>query len=89
MDSQYTYLRVLEHDNLDNIRMGAAFPAHDVAAAFGNVRTSYEAKLAWCGGCSYTASRFYRKIVLVDASTFRPVCTVFNGEVWAETPDEL
>lgn len=44
------YIRVLQHDKNDQIRIGEAFPATDLNKAEKDIIAQYEAKCAWCGG---------------------------------------
>lgn len=46
------YIRVLQHDKNDQIRIGEAFPATDLNKAEKDIIAQYEAKCAWCGGLS-------------------------------------
>ena len=77
------YVRVLEHDTADQIRVGYQFPTHDLEKTANDVFEQENAKLRWCGGAWLCAPRFYRRIALVDANTLTTVMDIYDGREWA------
>ena len=80
MDTRY--VRVLEHDSVDQIRIGFSFPTTDVKKTARDIFAQEDAKLQWCGGALLSARKFYRKIALVDAGTLQPIITIYDGREW-------
>ena len=74
-----TYLRVLQHDRSDEIRIGVAFCAiGELDKAEQECVKTYEEKCAWCGGFSAACEKYYKRIALVDAETLETVRTIYE-----------
>ena len=74
-----TYLRVLQHDRSDEIRIGVAFCAiGELDKAEQECIKTYEEKCAWCGGFSAACEKYYKRIALVDAETLETVRTIYE-----------
>lgn len=75
------YIRVLQHDKNDQIRIGEAFPATDLNKAEKDIIAQYEAKCAWCGGFKAACEKYYQRIAIVRADTLeviRPFTQINN-----------
>lgn len=74
-----TYLRVLQHDRSDEIRIGVAFCAiGELDNAEQECIKTYEEKCAWCGGFSAACEKYYKRIALVDAETLETIRTIYE-----------
>lgn len=76
-----TYVRVLQHDTTDEIRIGAEY------CIFGNLdkaekdcKEMYEKRCAWCGGFDVACERYYKRVALVDADTLEVVRMIYEKE---------
>ena len=58
------YIRVLQHDKNDQIRIGEAFPATE--------------KTAWCGGFKVACERYYKRIAIVNAVNLGIMRLIYN-----------
>lgn len=72
------YIRVLQHDNNDQIRIGEAFPATDLDKAEKDITAQYEAKTAWCGGFKVACERYYKRIAIVNAVSLEVIRLIYN-----------
>jgi len=78
--TELTYVRVLEHETTDQIRIGASFPvfSEQLDKAVESVIKSYDKRMAWCGGWTEANNNeYHERIALVDAETLQPV-----REIW-------
>ena len=80
--SSTQYVRVLEHDTADQIRIGFAFPTNNIVKTIREIFAQEDEKLDWCGGARLSASKFYRRIALVDARTLQTVKDIYDGSEW-------
>ena len=74
------YVRVLERDTCDQIRIGASYPVFkdDLDKAVENVRKAYDERMAWCGGWTdKNNNEYHERIALVNAETLQSV-----REIW-------
>ena len=73
------YVRVLQQDTEDQIRMGHSFPMpkSDLDKHTRNIREQYNKELEWCGGFEEGCNKYYTRIALVDAVTFKSI-----REIW-------
>ena len=76
------YVRVLKHDTADQIRISFAFPTNDIVKTAQDIFTQEDENLNWCGGARLSASKFYRRIALVDARTLQTVKDIYDGSEW-------
>ena len=44
------YIRILQHDTEDQIRIGNSYPINDLDKAEENIVALYEKDTTWCGG---------------------------------------
>ena len=72
------YIRVLQHDKNDQIRIGEAFPATDLNKAEKDIIAQYEAKCAWCGGFKVACERYYKRIAIVNAVNLGIMRLIYN-----------
>ncbi len=74
------YVRVLQHDTEDQIRMGRSFPIFekDIKKAVDSTIKQYDEDMAWCGGFKAGCERYYKRIALVNGETFESVAEVWN-----------
>ena len=81
MKTELIYVRVLEQDTCDQIRIGASYPVfrEDLDKAVENVRKAYDKRLAWCGGWTdENNDKYHERIALVDAGTLQGVREIWN-----------
>ena len=76
------YIRVLEHDTADQIRIGYAFPTNNIVKTAQDIFTQEDKSLNWCGGALLSAPKFYKRIALVDARTLQTVKDIYDGKEW-------
>mgnify|MGYP000016760627 FL=1 len=72
------YIRVLQYDKNDQIRIGEAFPATDLEQVEKNIIAQYEAKTAWCGGFKVACERYYKRIAIVNAVNLGIMRLIYN-----------
>ena len=78
--TELIYVRVLEQDTCDQIRIGVSYPLFteniDLEAEL--VRKAYDKRMAWCGGWTdENNNKYHERIALVDAETLQSV-----REIW-------
>lgn len=81
MASEMMFIRVLEHDTCDQIRIGRSFPIYEeqLEKAVENVKKDYNKEMAWCGGWTEeNNNKYHQRIALVDAKTLQSVKEVWN-----------
>ena len=76
------YVRVLEHDTADQIRIGFAFPTNNIVKTAQDIFSQENEKLTWCGGALLSVPKFYKRIALVDARTLQTVKDIYDGREW-------
>lgn len=84
--TELIYVRVLEHDTSDQIRIGASYPvfSEDLDKAVQNVISAYNKDMAWCGGWTdENNNKYHERIALVDAETLQSV-----REIWKKKCDD-
>lgn len=80
---QMSFMRVLEHDTCDQIRIGASFPVirEQVAKVAETIIHGYDKQLEWRGGWNEENAReFYKRIALVDADSLQVLHEVWSSE---------
>ena len=80
-DDDLVYVRVLEQDTCDQIRIGHTFPVfgRDLDKAAENTRKGYDERLSWCGGWTdENNNKYHQRIALVDAETLKGVREIWN-----------
>lgn len=79
-NEEFIFVRVLEHDTCDQIRIGMAYPIHanQVEKAAESVKALYGEKLEWCGGFERGCKEYYLRIALVNADTLDSIAEVWN-----------
>ena len=82
MDKNLIYVRVLEQDTCDQIRMGQAFPIweEEMEKAVQSTIDQYGKQLAWCGGFKAGCEKYYQRIALVNAETLQGVAEIWNRD---------
>lgn len=73
------YVRVLQQDTEDQIRMGRTYPIlkDNLDEHTRLVKKQYDKELEWCGGFEKGCNKYYTRIALVNAVTFASV-----REIW-------
>ena len=71
------YIRVLQHDKNDQIRIGEAFSALFKSVAGKDIIAQYEAKCAWCGGFKAACEKYYQRIAIVRADTLEVIRPIY------------
>lgn len=74
------YIRVLQHDKNDQIRIGEAFPATDLNKAEKDIIAQYEANCAWCGGFKAACEKYYQRIAIVRADTLEVIRPIYPNK---------
>lgn len=79
MKKELIYVRVLQHDTADQVRIGASFPIfkEDINRTADNTKAQYDKDMEWCGGFEAGCEKYYLRIALVDADTLQSV-----KEIW-------
>nr|DAH27963.1 MAG TPA: hypothetical protein [Bacteriophage sp.] len=72
------YIRVLQHDKNDQIRIGESFPITDLDKAEKNIIAQYEARTSWCGGFKVACERYYKRIAIVNAVNLSIMRLIYN-----------
>lgn len=78
MVNDLIYIRVLQHDTEDQIRIGMAVPTDDLGITVQNVIKQYEADCAWCGGFNAACEKYYKRIAIVNADTLEVIHSIYN-----------
>ena len=73
------YVRVLQQDTEDQIRMGRTYPIlkENLDEHSRLLKKFIDYRLEWCGGFEKGCNKYYTRIALVDAVTFASV-----REIW-------
>lgn len=80
LKSELIYVRVLEHETTDQIRIGASYPVFvdDLDKEVENVKKAYDKRMEWCGGWNdKNNNEYHERIALVNAETLQSV-----REIW-------
>ena len=80
MDKQLIYIRVLEQDTCDQIRIGAAYPIwkDSLQREAEKVIEAYGKRMEWCGGWTdKNNNEYHERIAIVDAETLQSI-----KEIW-------
>ena len=82
MKKDLIYIRVLQQDTEDQVRMGASFPLFkdDVERVAENTIKQYDKDLEWCGGFQAGCEKYYKRIALVNADTFQSIKEIYPGK---------
>lgn len=81
MKTELIYIRVLEQDTCDQIRIGMSYPIwkDDLEKEADNVKQAYGKRMEWCGGWTdENNNRYHQRIALVDAETLQSVREIWN-----------
>lgn len=71
------YVRVLEHDTEDQIRIGMSFPIDDIKKAVENIISSYDKKFEWCGGFAKGCNKYYKRLAIVDSESLSIIQLIY------------
>lgn len=74
------YIRVLQHDTEDQIRVSASCPTDNLERTAENVIQQYEKDCAWCGGFATACEQYYKRIAIVDAETLQELHSIYRKE---------
>lgn len=80
MANDLIYIRVLQHDTEDQIRIGMAIPIDDIGIIVKNVIKQYEVDCAWCGGFNAACEKYYKRIAIVNADTLEVIHSIYRKE---------
>lgn len=80
MKNELIYVRVLEQDTCDQIRIGQAFPIYrkQLQTVVENTKTQYDNQFEWCGGFDAGCEKYQQRIAIVDADTFQSLREIYN-----------
>lgn len=78
--SDLIYIRILQHDTEDQIRIGAAYPVTDLDRLEQGTIEVYEKETAWCGGFKSACEKYYKRVAIVDAETLEVLRIIYNKE---------
>lgn len=78
--SDLIYIRVLQHDTEDNIRIGAACSVTDLDMIEDCIIARYEKETAWCGGFKSACEKYYKRVAIVNAETLEVLRIIYNKE---------
>ena len=78
MGTNIIKIRVLQHDNNDQIRIGESFTVVDLDKAEKDIIAQYEARTAWCGGFKVACERYYKRIAIVNAVNLGIMRLIYN-----------
>jgi hypothetical protein len=76
--AELIYIRVLQHDTEDNIRIGVAYPVTDLDRAEKGIVQAYEKDTTWCGGFAAACEKYYKRIAIVDANTLQELHSLYK-----------
>lgn len=76
--SDLLYIRTLQHDTEDQIRISAAYPVDDLEKAEQSIIAGYEKETAWCGGFKVACDRYYKRIAIVDAESLQELRFIYK-----------
>ncbi|MCY6352553.1 hypothetical protein OXV71_17530 [Bacteroides fragilis] len=72
------YIRILQHDTEDQIRIGNSYPINDLDKAEENIVALYEKDTAWCGGFEAACKQYYKHIAIIDAGTLEVIRSIYG-----------
>lgn len=75
--SDLIYIRVLQHDTEDQIRIGAACSVADLGMIEECIIARYEKETAWCGGFKSACEKYYKRIAIVNSETLEVIQTIY------------
>lgn len=81
MNNELIYIRVLEQDLCDQVRIGSGYPifADRLDEEVERIKKAYDERLSWCGGWTEeNNNKYHQRIALVDAETFKSVREIWN-----------
>lgn len=73
-------VRVLQHDTADQIKIGAAFTTKDLEADVKSIIAGYDKVLEHAGGAMAGFKKYYKRVALVDADTFKELISIYKEE---------
>ena len=79
--TELIYVRVLEQDTCDQIRIGMSYPVYrdNLANEAEKVKKAYGERMDWCGGWNdENNNKYHQRIALVDAETLQSVREIWN-----------
>ena len=81
MKYEIIYVRVLEQDTCDQIRIGMAYPIYkdNLDNEVSKIKEAYNKQFAWCGGWNdENNNKYHQRIAIVDAETLQSVKEIWN-----------
>ena len=76
--SDLIYIRILQHDTEDQIRISITYPVTDLDRAENNIVALYEKDTAWCGGFKVACEKYYKRIAIVSADTLEVIRSIYE-----------
>ncbi len=79
--TELIYIRVLEQDTCDQIRIGWSYPIfkEDLEQEAEKIIKAYDKRMEWCGGWTdKNNNEYHERIALVDAETLQSVREIWN-----------
>lgn len=82
MATNFISIRVLQHDNGDQIRIGSERYIYEdqLDKAVQDTIAQYEAKCAWCGGFKAACEKYYQRIAIVRADTLEVIRPIYPNK---------
>lgn len=77
-DSDLIYIRTMQHDTEDNIRIGVSYPVDDLFKAEQEIIKEYEKDTAWCGGFKAACEKYFKRIAIVRADTLEVIRSIYE-----------
>lgn len=71
------YIRVLQQDKEDEIRIGKPIMVGNLEDAVNKCKAAYAQRCAWCGGMEAACERYYQRIAIVDADTLTELRSIY------------
>lgn len=82
MATNFISIRVLQHDNGDQIRIGSESYIYEdqLDKAVQDTIAQYEKKSEWCGGFKAACEKYYQRIAIVRADTLEVIRPIYPNK---------
>lgn len=79
MATNFISIRVLQHDNGDQIRIGSERYIYEdqLDKAVQDTIAQYEKKSEWCGGFQIACEKYYKRIAIVNGETLEVIRLIY------------
>ena len=80
MATNYISIRVLQHDESDQIRIGAESCIFEdqLDRSVQDTIDQYEKETEWCGGFQVACERYYKRIAIVNGETLEVIRMIYQ-----------